>query len=260
MCKKDIEVMLLPLGTRPTEARFLIRISMDYSRLPSRIDKSHDETMLIITFYGPDWKRIIPQLYLSKTLEEVFGGPDSLHIPPFPHNKCLMDYVPEVKKFIEEKVHAKSYFIPKLLIQRSNTCFQKYFYMYLSFFLQINVVVQCFESRKAFVSILLVSQRGSLIEFDAIEFNSIIILLEQRDFHFFIHFHLPLTFPTDRPQITLQSVYHLTSQGTLYKEVLDDVPYSPRWPITQIVDKLLKYIMENAVQKFQTNSIKNNRF
>lgn len=103
--KEDIEVIMLPLGTKPTEARFLIRIVMDYSRLPPRINKSqNDEAMLIITFYGPDWNRILPQLYLSKTLEDIFGGPESLHIPPFPPNKYLMDYVPEVKKFIEEKV------------------------------------------------------------------------------------------------------------------------------------------------------------
>jgi len=96
---------MLPLGTKPTEARFLIRILLDYSRLPSRTNKSqNDEAMLIITFYGPDWNRIVPQLCLSKTLEDIFGGPDSLHIPPLPPTKYLMDYVPEVKKSIEEKV------------------------------------------------------------------------------------------------------------------------------------------------------------
>lgn len=220
----DIEVIMLPLGTKPTEARFLIRISMDYSRLPPRINKSQNEAMLIITFYGPDWNRILPQLYLSKTLEDIFGGPESLHIPPFPPNKYLMDYVPEVKKFIEEKIHN---------------------------------VIQSFERRKNFIAVLIVLQRGSILEYDAIEFNWISMLLEHRDFHFLIHFHLPSTFPKEKPQITLQSVYHMTSHGTLYKEVLDDTSYSPRWPITLMVDKFLTYIMENAVLKFQANSIKN---
>jgi len=121
-------------------------------------------------------------------------------------------------------------------------------------------VIQCFESRKEFIVILIVLQRGSILEYDAIEFNWITILLEHRDFHFLIHFNLPSTFPKEKLQITLQSVYHMTSQGTLYKEVLDDVPYSPRWPIKIMVDKLLTYIIENAVQKFQANSIRNNRF
>lgn len=106
ICKEDIEVMMLPLGSKPMEARFLIRISMDYSRLPPRANKSqNDEAMLLVTFYGPDWNRVLPQLYVSKTLEDAFGGPESLHIPPLPPNKYLMDYVPEVIKFIEEKVH-----------------------------------------------------------------------------------------------------------------------------------------------------------
>lgn len=104
--KKDIDVLMLPLGVaKPTEARFVINISMDCSRLPPRFQMSqNDEAMLIITFYGPDWNRIVPQLHLSRTLEDGFGGPDALHIPPIPPNKYLMDYVPEVKKYIEEKV------------------------------------------------------------------------------------------------------------------------------------------------------------
>lgn len=105
ICKEDIEVMMLPLGSKPIEARFLIRIAIDYSRLPPRVNKSqNNEAMLLVTFYGPDWNRILPQLYLSKTLEDVFGGTESLRIPPLPSNKYLMDYVPEVIKFMEEKV------------------------------------------------------------------------------------------------------------------------------------------------------------
>ncbi|XP_011637553.1 BRISC and BRCA1-A complex member 2-like isoform X1 [Pogonomyrmex barbatus] len=228
ICKEDIEVIMLPLGTKPTEARFLIRISMDYSRLPPRINKSqNDEAMLLITFYGPDWNRILPQLHLSETLKNAFGESESLHIPPLPPNKYLMDYVPEVIKFIEEK---------------------------------INNVVQCFESRKEFIAVLIVLQRGSILEYDAIEFNWIYILLENRDFHFLVHFNLSSTFPKEKPQITLQSVYHMTAQGTLYKEILDDVPYSPRWSMMIMVNKLLTYIIETAVQKFQANSIRNNRF
>lgn len=129
--------------------------------------------------------------------------------------------------------------------------------IYIRLLLQIHNVVQSFERRKSFIAVLIILQRGSILEYDAIEFNWISILLEHRDFHFLIHFHLPSTFPKEKPQITLQSVYHMTSQGTLYKEVLDYTLYSPRWPITIMVDKLLTYIMENAVQKFQANSIKN---
>jgi len=124
--------------------------------------------------------------------------------------------------------------------------------------LQINNIAQCYENRVNFISFITLLQRGSIIEYDAIEFHWIILLLEYRDFHFLVHIHLPPSFPKEKPQITLQSIYHMTPHGTLYKEILEDIPYNPRWLMKQIVDKLLTYIMENAVKKFQTNSIKNN--
>ncbi|EFN76708.1 BRISC and BRCA1-A complex member 2 [Harpegnathos saltator] len=224
----DIEVILLPLGGKPVEARFLIRISMDCC-LPPCVDKLHDnETMLHITFYGPDWNRIIPKLYLSKTLEKAFGGPDSLHLPPFPPTtKYLMDYVPEVKKYIEEK---------------------------------INAVVECFEKRKDFLAALLMIQSCSLLEYDTKEFDYCTIMLEQLDFHVLVHFYLPPGFPKESPQITLYSVYHMTPQGAMYKEVLEDVPYSPRWSMHQMVIKCLTHIMDKAVPKFHKNSVKVNRY
>jgi len=107
---------------------------------------------------------------------------------------------------------------------------------------------------------LILLQRGSIQEYDAVEFNWITILLEYRDFHFLVHFHLSPTFPKEKPRITLQSIYHVTLQGTLYKEILDDIPYSPRWPIPLMIENLLTYVVENAVQKFQVNSTRNNRF
>lgn len=126
--------------------------------------------------------------------------------------------------------------------------------------LQINNVVQCYENRIEFIKFVKLLQRGSIIEYDAKEFYWIILLLEYRDFHFLVFIHLSSAFPKEKPQIVLQSVYHTTPHGNLYKEVFDDIPFSPRWPMKQMVDKLLTYIMENAVKKFQTNSIKNNRF
>lgn len=121
-------------------------------------------------------------------------------------------------------------------------------------------MVQCFESRQKFVMSLLILQRGSIVEYDAVVFNSITVLLEQRDFHFLMHFYLPPGFPKEKPQIVLQSVYHMTSQGTMYKEILDDIPYSPRWQMMHMVEKFLAYTMENAVQKFRANSTKNKCF
>ncbi|XP_014468368.1 PREDICTED: BRCA1-A complex subunit BRE-like [Dinoponera quadriceps] len=225
--RNDIEVILLPLGGKPTEARFLIRISMDCC-LPPCVDKLHDnEAMLRVTFYGPNWNRIVPKLCLSKTLEKTLGGPDTLHLPQFPPTKYLMDYVPEVKKYIEEK---------------------------------INAVVECFENRRDFIATVLMIQGSSVIEYDTKEFNNMTIMLESRDFHFLVHFHLSAKFPKEQPQITLQSVYHMTPEGVLYEEVLDNVPYSPRWTMNHMVEMFFTHIMEEAVHKFQKSSVKSHRY
>ncbi|XP_012271396.1 BRISC and BRCA1-A complex member 2-like [Orussus abietinus] len=228
VCTEDVEVILLPSTIKPKEARFLIRMAMDFSKLPARSSRPHnDAAMLLVTFIGPEWTRKIPQLFLSKSLEEAFGGSTALHIPPFPPEKYLMSYVLEVKKFMKEK---------------------------------INFLALCCDRKKSFISSLLLLQHGSVIEYDAIEFTQISILMEHRDFYFMIHFHLPARFPKEQPQITLQSIYHMTSQGKLYSELVEDVPYSPRWEPIQMVTRALSHIIDNEVQKFQANSVRNSHF
>lgn len=102
---EDVEIILLPFGSKPTEARFLISLFVDVSQLETRTCKSESDTaMLLIIFSGTDWNRITPQLHFSKSLEEALGGP-TLNLPPSPSDKFLMDYVLEVKKCITDKVY-----------------------------------------------------------------------------------------------------------------------------------------------------------
>lgn len=228
ICAEDLEVVLLPTGVRPVEARFLIRMALDFSKLPERTaHPQDDEAMLLVTFNGPDWNRIVPELYLSKSLEEAFGGAASLHVPPFTSSKCLMDYVPEVKGFINEK---------------------------------INLLAMCFEKKKNFIAALLLLKRGSIIEYDAVESCHATVLIEHRDFYCLVHFKLPATFPKDPPQITLQSIYHMTSLGTLFCQNVEDLPFSPRWTPFEMATKALNHIIEKEVPKFQTNSVKSSHF
>ncbi|XP_012269010.1 BRISC and BRCA1-A complex member 2-like isoform X2 [Athalia rosae] len=227
ICAEDLEVVLLPSGLRPIEARFLIRMAMDFSKLPERSTHQDDEAMLLVTFNGPDWNRITPELYLSKSLEEAFGGQAALHIPPFISTKCLMDYVPEVKRVINEK---------------------------------IILLATCFEKRKSFIAALLLLKRGSIIEYDAVESSQATLLFEYRDFYCMVHFKLPPAFPKEAPLIVLQSIYHMTSMGTLFCQTVEDLPFSHRWTPFEMVTKALNHIVEKEVQKFQTNSVKSSHF
>lgn len=223
---EDVELLLLPFGVKPTEARFLISLPLDAYQLPIYINRSNNSVAILdVTFYGPTWNRIIPRLYLPKQLEEACGGSVNLHIPPFPPDKYLMDYVPEVKQFMSEK---------------------------------INALNQNYRNKKDFVAALIMLERGSIIEYDAIHFSFITILLEVRDFYFLVHFYLSNGFPQNMPTIKIESIYHMTPQNHNYTEILTDVPYSPSWKSTQMVMKLLTYIMDTAVATFQNNSMKNN--
>lgn len=105
ICDADLEVLFQPSSARPMEPRFLIRMALDFSKLPEQNGLVRDdEAMLLVSFGGPDFTRVTPELYLSKSLEDRFKGPVASHIPPFLKDQCLMDYVPEVKAFVNEKV------------------------------------------------------------------------------------------------------------------------------------------------------------
>lgn len=101
---EDVETILLPLGSKPMEAKFLISFSVDLSQLQNSTCESSDVAILLITYCGVDWNYIIPQLFFKKSVEDILGGTTALQIPCFPPHKFLMDYVPEIKKFVAEKV------------------------------------------------------------------------------------------------------------------------------------------------------------
>ena len=87
---EDVEMILLPLASKPTEAKFLVSLTVDVSEVPQRTRESKtDMAMLLVTFRGPDWNHITPHLQLSKSLESIFGGPNTLHLPFFSNGSSL---------------------------------------------------------------------------------------------------------------------------------------------------------------------------
>lgn len=220
----DVEIILLPLGGKPTEARFLINLTVDVSELPERSNSTDDcMAQLIVTFSGENWNRIQPELRFSKSLDNLLGVTSGLRVPPFPADKCLMDYVPEIRKFIEKKV---------------------------------NTVVENLNKKSLFISCVLLRQLEAVIEYDTVEFNFVSLLLDDKEFKYLVMIQLPTGFPEDRPLITLQSIYHQTPQQAMYSETLEDFPYRSKWQQDKMVDSILE-CLEVAVQKFKTNCIKN---
>ncbi|XP_076174351.1 BRISC and BRCA1-A complex member 2 isoform X1 [Ptiloglossa arizonensis] len=220
---EDVETILLPLGSKPMEAKFLISFSVDLSQLQNSTCESSDVAILLITYCGVDWNYIIPQLFFKKSVEDILGGTTALQIPCFPPHKFLMDYVPEIKKFVAEK---------------------------------INSLAQSLEKRRNFLATLIALQNGSFIEFDAVYYTNATLLLTKQDFFFIVKIDLPLGFPKEPPRIMLQSVYHMVGSNTIYSEWVENFPYNSQWKPLEMIEKLFNHIVRNVVEDFKHNSIK----
>ncbi|XP_078037659.1 NAD(P)HX epimerase isoform X1 [Augochlora pura] len=221
IAQEDVEVMLLPFGSKPMEATFLLSLSIDVSQLIDRpFQSQNDIAMLLVTFYGPNWNRIMRQIHFSKYLEQVLDGTSTLELPHYPIDKPLTHYVLETKKYIEEKVKS---------------------------------LVQILESRRLFIAAMLNYQRFSLIEYDACSFQSISLLLSDQDFHFMIDTKLPPSFPPHKPIVTIVSIYHMNNTRDPYSEIFE-FPYSAKWRPDRMVKEIFKQLM-TYINKFKTNSV-----
>lgn len=218
---EDMEVILLPFGSKPTEARFLIRLSINVPKLEDETHtRENDTTMLCITFYGPTWNRINPQIFLSKYLEHVINK--SYQLPHYPPDKLLSDYVVEVKKKLEEKV--------RLLVESEH-------------------------QRKLFLARVLAVQHQSLVEYDSDKYSSMSFLIDKQDFTFLVNISLPPNFPSKRPTVTLTSVYHTTNARQPYKENLENFKYSSDWMLMEMIQEIFNSI-DAHIDKFKQKSIR----
>ena len=218
---EDVEMILLPLASKPTEARFLVSLTVDVSEVPHRTRESKtDMAMLLVTFRGPDWNYITPQLHLSKSLENIFGGPNTLNLPYFSCDTSLADYVSEIKKSIAGK---------------------------------INSLVQSWERRRLFLAAMMAKLYGSHLEYDAINFTYLSHFLSTPNFGFILHVQLPPGFPREPPIIRLQSVYHFTEDGSPYTEVLKNCPYNQQTKPRNMAEKIMRHVFSN-VEEFMNNS------
>ena len=119
---------------------------------------------------------------------------------------------------------------------------------------------QCIDNRRNLITALLVLHHSRVLEYDIVTYRKISLLLEHLDFHFIITFILPINFPAEPFSLSMHSVYHMTEQGKPVHKNVENFPYSPRWLPKQMIVKALNYIVENEIQKFQEQSVRNLRF
>eukprot|EP00850_Spirogloea_muscicola_P003490 SM000014S00278 [mRNA] locus=s14:461375:464562:+ [translate_table: standard] len=72
-----------------------------------------------------------------------------------------------------------------------------------------------------------------------------------------IHISLPTQFPKLPPALTLQSSQHFDSSGKPITKLYDDLPWSPRWDVQEMVRRTWSFIVEENVlfKKLCTDSL-----
>lgn len=225
--EENVEVII---GMKSSEVKFFIRLTIDFSKIPQK-HKHHlqsDAALLLITFSGPDYSNVVPALQLTKTIENILGSQETLSIPPYPsQNGSLTEYVPLIENFLKGKVEA--------------------------------LISNC-KRKRDFISSLLIILGGSIIEYDALEFNQASFLVEKKDFHFFIHFRIPSKFPREKPEVVMESAYHMDRTGKMITHTVNKYSYNSQMESISIVQTILKHIEEKEVEPFQQMCTQKNRF
>ncbi|KAK1793196.1 hypothetical protein P4O66_011597 [Electrophorus voltai] len=155
----------------------------------------------------------------------ALGGPSALHIPAFPSGGCLIDYVPQVCQLLTNKVQ---------------------------------YVIQGYHKRREYIAAFLSHFGMGVVEYDAVGFTKLTLLLMWTDFCFLVHVDLPLYFPRDQPTLTFQSIYHFTSSGQLYSQVQKSYPYSPRWDGNEMAKRAKAYF-KSFIPQFQEGAFANGK-
>uniref|UniRef100_A0A672TD01 BRISC and BRCA1-A complex member 2 n=1 Tax=Sinocyclocheilus grahami TaxID=75366 RepID=A0A672TD01_SINGR len=151
-------------------------------------------------------------------LLSVMTSPYSIQVKiNFPSGGCLIDYVPQVCQLLTNKVQ---------------------------------YVIQGYHKRREYIAAFLSHFGMGVVEYDAVGFTKLTLLLMWKDFCFLVHVDLPLYFPRDQPTLTFQSIYHFTSSGQLYSQVQKSYPYSPRWDGNEMAKRAKAYF-KSFIPQFQ---------
>ncbi|XP_059516235.1 BRISC and BRCA1-A complex member 2 isoform X3 [Myotis daubentonii] len=168
------------LHTGEFSARFLLKLPVDFSNIPTYLlkdvneDPGEDVALLSVSFEDTEATQVYPKLYLSPRIEHALGGSSALHIPAFPGGGCLIDYVPQVCHLLTNKVQ---------------------------------YVIQGYHKRREYIAAFLSHFGTGVVEYDAEGFTKLTLLLMWKDFCFLVHRLIsePLSLSSRRQRLPMES-------------------------------------------------------
>ncbi|XP_062502993.1 BRISC and BRCA1-A complex member 2-like [Corticium candelabrum] len=208
-----------------------IQLPVAFSSLPAYlapVSLGDDQAVLAVTFHGSDAAYVIAKLKLSPRLERALSGVTSLRIPRWgdEYGSCLMDYVPEVCKRLEDK---------------------------------FKEVSDAYDKRKKLVSVFLSHFGSSLIEYDAEGFTQMTFILSYQGFQCLVHVNVPISFPRDPPVFMLQSLYHERNNQP-YHVMLSHHSWYDSWMSAEDIVEKTKVTLAEQLPSFRASSLSDGTF
>jgi BRCA1-A complex subunit BRE len=230
-CRFDVHVKKREGSEDNLRVKLYIQLPVAFTSLPAYLTSEslgEDQAILSVTFHSINAAHVIPKLRLSPRIERAVGAIGNLRIPRWGDDfgSCLMDYVPEVCKRVEDK---------------------------------FKEVYDAYVKRKELVSMFLSHFGSSLIEYDDEGFKKMTFLMSYQGFQCLVHIELSLSFPRDAPVFTLQSLYHEHNNQPYDMTYHDYQWYKPWFTPEDIVTKS-KEILQEQLPSFKRQSVSDGTF
>ncbi|XP_044732188.1 BRISC and BRCA1-A complex member 2-like [Chrysoperla carnea] len=203
---------------------FLIYLDIEYPDLPMHNEEmknpNGDATFLYVKFTKPN--TITSKLYLTPRIEQVLGDQTNQRIPSLTSDSnCLLDYVPQVKKWLKERLEQ---------------------------------VALNYKKSQEFISTVLLYYKSNIIEYDAVGFSKVVLLFETKGFYWMLTITLGKKFPADKPKYLYTSVNHLVYESVFSETLGNDYSYNPRWDANLMLEKAMSCILKN-IDNFRSTAM-----
>lgn len=219
--REGIEMYMSSGADKPEEVKFAVPLlEVDLNKLVAGSTWRHQQKIYLQVIYPVSRKYLAmasaPRLKLvsSPELKALFSI-DEFRLPPWLEGMCMAEYLPNLEELLES---------------------------------QIKDAISLIEVRRKFITALAIPF-GRPVEADPVFCRKATFLACSGVFTFLVHFTLPLQFPKQQPSLILQSSQHFHSHlGKPIKSAnLQDYPWSPRWDVTEMAERIFDYLVEECL-------------
>lgn len=219
--QEGIEMYMSSGVDKPEEVKFAVPLlEMDLNKMVAGSTWRHQQKIYLQVIHSISRKYTTvasaPRLKLvsSPELKTLFSI-DEFRLPTWLEGMCMAEYIPNLEEMLES---------------------------------QIRDAIALIEVRRKFITALS-TPFGRPVEADPVFCRKATFLACSGVFTFLVHFTFPLQFPRQQPALVLQSSQHFHSHNNapIKSATLQDYPWSPRWDVTEMTERIFEYLVEECL-------------